>query len=54
MERNLPGPGDVIGARGDWFVQVDVTVPDFDIKTAGRISADPGFVMYCRSLTTVV
>ena len=54
MWRNLPDPGDVIGARGDRLVQVDVAVPDFDIKTAGRIGADPGFVMYCRSLTTVV
>lgn len=41
-------------ARSNWFVQVDVAVSDFDVETAGRIRANPGFIMHRCSLTTIV
>jgi hypothetical protein len=36
------------------FVDIDVTVPDFEVKTAIRIGANPGFVMNGRPLTAKV
>ena len=50
----LPGPGNVISAGGDRLVQVDVAVANLNVESTVRVGANPGFVMYCRSLTTVV
>jgi hypothetical protein len=36
------------------FVDIDVTVPDFEIEAAIRIGANPGFVMNGRPLTAKV
>jgi hypothetical protein len=33
-------------AAEDRLVQVDVAVPDFQVETAFRICANPGFIMY--------
>ena len=51
---DLSGPGAVHTARGDRFVQVNVSVADLDIETAIRIGANPRFVMDCCSLPAVV
>ena len=53
-ERNLPDPGNVIGAGGNGLVQVDVAVADLNVEATIGVCADPGFVMYRRSLTTIV
>ena len=50
----LPGPGNVISARGDRLVQVDVAVANLNVESTVRVGANPGFVVYRRSLTTVV
>ena len=52
--RNLPDPGNVIGARSNGLVQVDVAVADLNVEATIGVCADPGFVMYRRSLTTIV
>ena len=52
--RNLPDPGNVIGAGGDGLVQVDVAVADLNVEATAWVGTDPGFVMYRRSLTTIV
>jgi hypothetical protein len=36
------------------FVNIDVTVPDFEVEAALRIGADPGLVMDGRPLTAKV
>jgi hypothetical protein len=36
------------------FVDVDIAVPDFEIKTAFRIGANPCFVVNIRSLAAEV
>ncbi len=38
----------------DGLVDVDVTVPDFQIESTLWISADPSFILYSRPLTTEV
>jgi hypothetical protein len=38
----------------DGFVDIDVTVPDFEVETAIRIGANPRFVMNGRPLTAKV
>ena len=52
--RDLPDPGNVIGAGGNGLVQVDVTVADLNVEATAGVSADPCFVVYRRSLTTIV
>jgi hypothetical protein len=37
-----------------WFVDVDVTIPDFQVEAAIRIGADPGLVMNRCSLTAKI
>ena len=44
----------MIGAGGNGLVQVDVAVANLNVEATGRVSANPSFVMYRRSLTTVV
>jgi hypothetical protein len=36
----------VAGAAEDRLVQIDIAVPDFQVKPAFRICANPGFIMY--------
>jgi hypothetical protein len=36
------------------FVNIDITVPDFEVKAAIRIGADPGLVVNSRPLTAKV
>ena len=50
----LPGPGNVISAGGDWLVKVDVAVANLNVESTVRVGANPGFVVYRRSLTTVI
>ena len=52
--RDLPDPGNVIRAGSDGLVQVDVAVPNLNVEATFGVCADPGFVMYRRSLTTIV
>ena len=52
--RDLPDPGNVIRAGSDGLVQVDVAVPDLNVESTFGVCADPGFVMYRRSLSTIV
>ena len=37
-----------------WFINVDITVPDLQVKATLRISADPSLVLNSRSLGTKV
>jgi len=34
------------GAAENWLVQIYVAIPDFQVKPAFRIGANPSFVMY--------
>ena len=36
------------------FVNINITVPDFQVETAIRIGADPGFVVNIRPLTAKI
>ena len=44
----------VIGAVHNWFVYVNVAVPDFKVITAIRIGTDPGFIMNRRPLVAEI
>jgi hypothetical protein len=54
VRRNLPDPGNVIRAGSNGLVQVDVAVPNLNVEATFGVCADPGFVMYRRSLSTIV
>jgi hypothetical protein len=41
-------------ATHDRFINVNITIPDLDVKTAFRIGANPCFEMDSGSLTTVI
>jgi hypothetical protein len=41
-------------AAHDRFVPIDITVPDFKVKAAIRIGANPRFELYGRSLTAEI
>jgi hypothetical protein len=41
-------------AAHDRFVNIDVTIPDFKVKAAIRIGADPGFVLDRCPLTAKI
>ncbi len=36
------------------FVNIDITIPDFQVEAAIRISANPGFVVNSRPLTAKI
>ena len=38
----------------DGFINIDITIPDFQVKTAIRVGADPGFVLDICSLATEI
>ena len=38
----------------DGFINIDIAVPDFQVKTAIRIGANPGFVLNICPLTTEI
>ena len=38
----------------DWLVNIDITVSDFQIESAFRISADPGLILNRSSLTAEI
>jgi hypothetical protein len=38
----------------DRFVNIDIAIANFQIETAVRISADPGFVLNSSTLTTEI
>jgi hypothetical protein len=42
------------GAAEDRFIQVDVSIPDFQVEPAFRICANPGFIMYRRPLAAEI
>ena len=50
----LAWPWGMCGATGNGLVEVDISVPDLDIEATFRVGADPGFVVNCRSLVTVI
>ncbi len=54
VRRNLPDPGNVIRAGSNGLVQVDVAVSNLNVESTFGVCADPGFVMYRRSLSTIV
>jgi hypothetical protein len=37
--------GTAVNAVHDGFVYIDITVPDFEVVTALRIGAHPGFIL---------
>jgi hypothetical protein len=38
----------------NWFINIYIAIPDFQIKTAFRIGADPGFVLYIGTLAAKI
>ena len=36
------------------FINIDIAVPDFQVETAIRIGADPGFIVDGRTLTAEI
>jgi hypothetical protein len=50
----LPGPGIMHRTAHDRFVSIDITVPDFQVVAALRISADPCLVMDSCPLTAEI
>ena len=38
----------------DGFINIDITVPDFQVKTTIRIGANPGLVVNSRPLTAKI
>ena len=41
-------------AAHDGFVNIDITIPDFKVKAAIRVGANPGFVVDSCALATKV
>jgi hypothetical protein len=41
-------------AAHNWFININITVPDFQVKTTLRIGAYPGFVLYISSLAAKI
>ena len=42
------------GAAENRFIQVDISIPDFQVEPAFRICANPGFIMYRRPLAAEI
>jgi hypothetical protein len=42
------------GTAEDRFVQIYIAVPDFQVKSAFRIGANPGFIMYSCPLAAKI
>jgi hypothetical protein len=41
-------------ATHDGLVKIDITIPDFQVKAAFRIGANPGFILNRCSLTSEI
>ena len=54
ISRTLPGPVGVHSSTHDGLINIYITVPDFQVKPALRVGADPCFVLDARTLTAKI
>ena len=47
-------PGGVHASRRDGLVEIDVAVANLDVEPTGRVDADPGLIVDCGPLATIV
>ena len=52
--KSLTCPGGVHASRRNGLVEIDIAVANLYIEPANRVDADPGLVMDCGPLATVI